>query len=121
VTLFDHIPPQQRAKMAAMLRPVDGIGPTFHRFSIFFAEEDDLRELCTQRSLPSLLPFKHLMNAMCTDRAKKLTVITSPTHDLEAIYIVPEDETLQPFMLPQHVWQQVCLELGLEIPQSSRS
>jgi len=104
-----------------MLRPVDGSRPTFHRFSIFFAEEDVLRELCTLRSLPSLLPFKHLMNAVCADRAKRLTVITSPTHGVEAIYVVPEDETLRPFMLPQHAWQQVCLELGLEIPQSSRS
>jgi hypothetical protein len=50
--------------------------------------------------------ISQLPKAVCADRAQKLTVITSPTHGLEAIYIVPEDETLRPFMLPQHVWQQ---------------
>ena len=115
VSLWDHISRRQREKMAAMLRPPDGIGPQFHAFSIAVVKDIEIWEIQSQRRLSSLAPLKDMIDGVSADRVKRLKIIISPTEGVEALYITDIDET-RSYKVPKDIWEDVRAELGLDDP-----
>lgn len=119
--LFDHIRPRQLQKMAELLVPSDGSGPVLHRFPLRIWN-DQVQECRTGRLLRCLGPLKDRIASLSDCNWMELRVSVCLVDGVQFLSIVDpigsldDPMRLPTCMVPKELWEQACLELGLDIP-----
>lgn len=115
--LFEHIGHRQRGRMAALLlTPPDGSGLQVLTFSICIVNEGEIRELHTQKCLPSLVRYTASIGEVFPDWVKVLKIVISPMDRVHALYITDIEERCI-WGVPMHLWEQVYRDLRPATPQ----